>query len=99
MTRRSGLDDPQIAAIAWARYRRLMGMMALAGAGCVLAVLGILWLRGTPLPIPMIVATTVGIWCTFMLGTGLMALAFLSSGTGHDEAIEDRVGQEIDLDD
>jgi hypothetical protein len=54
---------------------------------------------GKPMPIHMVIATTLGVWCTFMLGTGLMALLFLSSGTGHDEMIEDRVSKEIDLDD
>ncbi|MDF0546449.1 hypothetical protein PX699_29245 [Sphingobium sp. H39-3-25] len=98
MKRMSGLDDPQIAATAWGRYRRMMTAMALGGIACVLLVLGILWWRGSPLPIHMIVATSIGVWCTFMLGTGLMALAFLSSGTGHDESIDDRVSREIDLD-
>ncbi|WP_336966077.1 hypothetical protein [Sphingobium aquiterrae] len=98
MTRMSGLDDPQIAATAWGRYRRLMAAMALGGIACVLAVLGMLWWHGSPLPLHMVIATSAGVWCTFMLGTGLMALAFLSSGTGHDESIDDRVSREIDID-
>ncbi|MGV3768923.1 MAG: hypothetical protein ACO1NM_02710 [Sphingobium phenoxybenzoativorans] len=98
MKRAEGLDDPQIAAIAWARFRRIMGWMALIGAGCVLAALGWLASRGSPMPIHMIIATTLGVWLTFMLGTGLMALVFLSSGTGHDEQVEDRLKGEIDID-
>jgi hypothetical protein len=62
-------------------------------------VLGWFKWMGKPMPIHMVIATTLGVWCTFMLGTGLMALLFLSSGTGHDEMIEDRVSKEIDLDD
>jgi hypothetical protein len=34
-----------------------------------------------------------------MLGTGLMALTFLSSGTGHDEQVMDRMKDEVPLDD
>lgn len=99
MKRAEGLDDPEIATVAWARFRRIMGWMALVGAGCVLAALGWLSTRGTPMPIHMIIATTLGVWLTFMLGTGLMALVFLSSGTGHDEQVEDRLKGMIDIDD
>lgn len=89
MSRKLALDDPVIAANAWGRFRRLMKWMAFWGAVCVAAVLGILYLLGTPMPLHMIVATSAGVWFTFMLGTALMSLAFLSSGTGHDEQIED----------
>ncbi|MBB6123934.1 hypothetical protein [Sphingobium subterraneum] len=92
------LDDPEIAATAWARFRGLMRWMALSGALCVLAVLGFLYWIGTPMPIHMIIATTAGVWCTFMLGTALMSLAFLSSGTGHDEQIDDRLKKEAGYD-
>jgi hypothetical protein len=51
------------------------------------------------MPLPMILATIGGVWCTFMLGTALMSLAFLSSGTGHDEQIEDRLKREAGYDD
>ena len=47
----------------------------------------------------MAIATILGVWLTFMLGTGLMALAFLSSGTGHDEQVMDRLKDEVPLDD
>jgi hypothetical protein len=99
MKRAQALDDPEIAQIAWARFRRIMAWMALVGVGCVLVALGWLASRGSPMPIHMIIATTLGIWLTFMLGTGLMALAFLSSGTGHDQQVEDRMKGMIDIDD
>lgn len=98
MARKTALDDPEIAAIAWKRFRRLMKWMALGGVACVLAVLGVLYWLDTPMPLPMIIATSAGVWCTFMLGTGLMSLLFLSSGTGHDEQIEDRLNQGDDPD-
>lgn len=99
MTKRLGLDDPEIATNAWARFRRIMLWMALGGALCVGAALALLrWWTG-PMPIHMIIATTLGVWLTFMLGTGLMALTFLSSGTGHDEQVIDRIKDEVPLDD
>lgn len=94
MSRKIALDDPQIAATAWGRFRSLMKWMAFWGTLCVALVLGFLYWSDTPMPIHMIIATTLGIWCTFMLGTALMSLAFLSSGTGHDEQIEDFLGKE-----
>jgi len=99
MKRPQALDDPEIAQSAWARFRRIMAWMAITGA-CVTG-LALLWLwwRGSPMPIHMVIATILGVWFTFMLGTGLMALAFLSSGTGHDEQVMDRLKGEIDLDD
>ncbi|MCH4152160.1 MAG: hypothetical protein LKF30_09475 [Sphingobium sp.] len=99
MARKNALDDPVIAATAWGRFRRLMGWMALLGALLVMAVLGYLYWLGVPMPIHLIIATTLGVWLTFMLGTALMSLAFLSSGTGHDEQIEDFLGNEAGYDD
>lgn len=99
MTRRQGLDDPQIARTAWSRFRRIMLWMALAGALCAGAALIFLGLWTGPMPIHMIIATILGVWLTFMLGTGLMALAFLSSGTGHDEQVIDRLKDEESIDD
>lgn len=96
MTRKRALDDPEIAATAWGRFRRLIGWMALAGACCVAAALLLLrWWTG-PMPIHMIIATALGVWLTFMLGTGLMALVFLSAGTGHDDEVIDRVKEDYD---
>ncbi|PZU59042.1 MAG: hypothetical protein DI547_07300 [Sphingobium sp.] len=97
MKRPKALDDPEIAAAAWGRFRRVMLAMAGLGALCVLAALGWLSTRDTPMPLHMVIATILGVWLTFMLGTGLMALVFLSSGTGHDEQVEDRMKGMIDI--
>ncbi|SER52008.1 hypothetical protein [Sphingobium sp. YR768] len=99
MTRKQALDDPQIAATAWGRFRRIMLWMALGGASCVGLALTYLYWRVGSLPIHMVIATVLGVWLTFMLGTGLMALAFLSNGTGHDEQVMDRLKDEVPLDD
>ncbi len=99
MREKQSLDDPQIAAVAWTRFRRIMRWMALGGAVCVGLALLALRLWAGPMPLHMILATILGVWLTFMLGTGLMALAFLSSGTGHDEQVIDPMKDEVSIDD
>ncbi|MFC4595392.1 MULTISPECIES: hypothetical protein [Sphingobium] len=93
------LDDPQIAATAWRRFRRIMLWMAAGGALCVGIALICLRLWAGPMPFHMILATVLGVWLTFMLGTALMALVFLSSGTGHDDQVIDPLKDEVSIDD
>jgi len=76
-----------------------MAWMAAGGALCVGIALGCLHLYAGPMPIHMILATVIGVWLTFMLGTALMALAFLSSGTGHDDQVIDPLKDEVSIDD
>lgn len=45
--------------------------------------------------IHMYIATALGVFFSVVLGAGLMGLVFLSSGTGHDEAVEDKLDQEL----
>lgn len=88
MTRsRQGLSDPATAAIAWARYSRMMRWMALAAALAV--VVALVWLRhsGGLVTIHMVIATIAGVSCTVLLAAGLMLAAFMSSGSGHDEDV------------
>ena len=99
MRDRQGLDDPQIAATAWSRFRRIMKWMALGGALCVGLALLALRIWAGPMPLHMILATAIGVWLTFMLATGLMALMFLSSGTGHDDQVIDPLKDEVPIDD
>ena len=54
------LDDPEYAAFAWARYRRLMRWMALVAAGLVVLSLSLLWWRNDGLSIHFIIATAGG---------------------------------------
>ena len=98
MVKRSPLDSNDISRIAWARYRRLMKGMALVS---LLAVVGALsWLRytmGGALTLHMMIATAAGVGLSVLLGAALMGLVFLSSGSGHDEAIEDPFEDDPDL--
>jgi cytochrome c biogenesis factor len=68
--------------------RRFVRIFRLCAAlSVVIAILAaILVSRGDPtLHIHMLIATALGVGLTVLLGTSLMALAFLSSSTGHDE--------------
>ena len=86
---RPGLDDPSYAAFAWARFRRIMGWMALAS---LVVTGGGLWLLDQmigPMPLQMAIATGLGVFFTVLLAALLMGLVFLSAGSGHDETIAD----------
>jgi hypothetical protein len=74
------------AALAWSRYRRFMGWMALLALA--VALLAVAWLASgdEPLRLHMVVATMLGVGFTMLVGTGLMGLVFLSNRTGHDDA-------------
>lgn len=98
MVKRSPLDDDGASKIAWARYRRLMRGMAIVSLLAVVGALGYLrWSMGDALTIHMIIATAAGVGLSVMLGAALMGLVFLSSGSGHDEAIDDPFKDDPDL--
>lgn len=87
MIPRSPLDDPQNAAHAWARFRRLMRWSAMAAVVLAAVVVAGLYVWLGPVSINIFIATALGILFVVLLTAMLMGLMFLSSGTGHDEAI------------
>jgi hypothetical protein len=98
MVKPSPLDDRTTSEIAWARYRRLMRGMALVSLVAVIVALA--WLRytlGDQFSIHMVIATAAGVGLSVMLGAALMGLVFLSSGSGHDESIEDPFENDPDM--
>lgn len=98
MVKRSPLDDRTTSQIAWARYRRLMRAMALVSLAAVAgALLYMRWSLGDALTIHMIIATAAGVGLSVLLGAALMGLVFLSSGSGHDEAVEDPFKDDPDI--
>lgn len=98
MVKRSPLDNRDTAEVAWTRYRKLMRGMALVSIGAVILALGWLHLSmGEALTLHMMIATAAGVGLSVMLGAALMGLVFLSSGSGHDEAIEDPFEDDPDL--
>jgi len=84
----SGLDDPDYAAFAWGRYRRLLGWMGLATALIVAIAVWLLDIWYGPLSWIAILAAAGGFGATIMMAAALMGLVFLSSGSGHDEDVD-----------
>ena len=86
----SPLDDPDYARFAWARFRRLLTWTGIVGlVASALAV----WLVGRAygtLGWVATLATIGGVTGSMLMAGALMGLAFLSSGTGHDEAVDAR---------
>ena len=87
MVSKSPLDDPESAAFAWARYRRIMRFMFLLTLGLVLIAMAMLW-KFENVSVHFYIATALGIGFTMLLASALMGLMFLSSGTGHDDAVD-----------
>ncbi|MCY1670300.1 hypothetical protein OVA07_04665 [Novosphingobium sp. SL115] len=94
MAGKSPLDDPENAAFAWSRYRRLMKWMAGLTVLVVAVICAGLYALIGFISIHFYIATVLGVGLTIMLTAALMGLVFLSSGTGHDESIEDRLEDE-----
>jgi hypothetical protein len=99
MDAQQGLDDPEYAAFAWGRYRRVLWWMTLVALATAMLSVLILWHWLGWLNFTLAFATALGVFGTMVLGAALMGLMFLSSGTGHDEQVEDRISSEIDIGD
>ncbi len=94
MDRPSPLEDPRNAAYAWRRYRRLMWWMTGAATVAVIVAILFLYARNGPGSIHLYIAAAAGVFVSVLLGAALMGLVFLSAGSGHDDAITDRLGDE-----
>jgi hypothetical protein len=91
----SALDDPDYAAFAWARYKKLMLWMVLASCAATLLGLGGLYLIIGTIPLHMMIATGLGVFVSVLLAAALMGLVFLSAGSGHDDAIGESADEEV----
>lgn len=96
MTAPSRLDDPEYAKFAWARYWRLMRWMATFTISVTVIVLGIFYMQYGMISIHFYIAVSVAIIFATLLMAALMGLVFMSSGSGHDECIEDPFEGEAD---
>lgn len=69
-------------------FKRMMLVIFAVG---VIMVCAVLWWMSTQgdLSLHMVIATIVGVFVSVMLGTGLMALAFFSDKSGHDDDVTD----------
>lgn len=92
----SPLDNPDYARLAWRRYWRLMRWMALFTLLVTAAVLISFWVKYGWVSVHFYIATAGAIAASILLTAALMGLVFLSSGTGHDESIDDPFKDEAD---
>jgi hypothetical protein len=90
----SPLDDPDKAAFAWARYRRLMRWMVCFTLAIIAVAMTFLYRSNGFVSIHFYIATALGIGFAMLLMSALMGLVFLSAGTGHDDAIIDPLEDE-----
>lgn len=91
MARKSPLDNPENAAHAWARYRQIMKLLMAVTIATVTVALGLLYAFNGMVSVHYFIAVALGIAFTMLLSGGLMGLAFLSNGTGHDDAVDNRL--------
>ena len=88
MAHKSPLDDPENAAFAWARYRRLMRLMLGITVATVIIAIAILYNQVDEVSPHFFIATALGIGFSMLLMSALMGLVFLSNGTGHDASVD-----------
>jgi hypothetical protein len=94
--RPSPLDDPDYAEFAWGRYFRVMRWMGLVTLTVMAAAAYYLYEAVGLVSIHLYIAAMLGIGFTMMLMAALMGLVFLSSGTGHDEAVDNGLEQHVE---
>lgn len=87
----SPLDDPDTAAYAWSRYRRLMRFMLGITIGVVAIAMALIYKNVDGVSVHFYIAVALGIGFTMLLMSALMGLTFLSNGTGHDASVDNRL--------
>lgn len=95
---RHDLDDPEYAAFAWGRFRRILRWMALVALATAVIAELVLYRWLGELNFVTASATFLGVFVTMMVAAALMGLMFLSSGTRHDERVEDPLKGKVDID-
>jgi hypothetical protein len=92
------LDDPEYASLAWGRFRRILGWMTLLALTAAASGVLLLWWWIGEMRLAIALGAGFGIFFTIEIAAALMGLMFLSSGSGHDERVEDPLKGEIDID-
>ncbi len=67
------------------RFRKIMRLLALLSIVIAAIAVIIVARDDDTVHVHMLIATALGVGLTVLLGTGLMALSFLSSSSGHDD--------------
>ena len=87
----SQLDNPENAAHAWGRFRHIMRILAMVTLVSTLVLTAVLWVLFPGASIHFFIAVALGVAFTMGLTGTLMGLVFLSNGTEHDEAVDNRL--------
>jgi hypothetical protein len=90
MAHHSPLDDPKVAAHAWGRFRRQMRITGWVTLAVEIAVLSFIFIRYGMVSIHLFIGLGLAIALSAFLISALTGLVFLSSGTGHDDAVSDQ---------
>ena len=77
------LDNPDYARLAWGRYRRIFGIVAVVAVLSAIAAVVALYISLGEFQLHASTAMAIGIGLSVLLGGALMGLIFMSSGTGH----------------
>jgi len=88
------LDDPEIAAHAWKRFRRLMWIMLAITITVVTGAIVVLYRHNGMVSIHLFIAAALGIGFTMLLASALMGMMFLSNMSGHDRAVIEPLDEE-----
>jgi len=80
---------------AWSEFRRIMVWIAIIAVLMVAGALYYLHVTGD-LSVNMVIATTLGVFFSVLLGCGLFAAAFFSSKSGIDQDVTDATKGERD---
>jgi hypothetical protein len=80
---------------ALAEFKRILKWIALIAALMVAAALTYLYLFST-LDVNTVIATTLGVFFSVLLGCGLFAAAFFSAKSGYDQSVDDTTRSERD---
>ena len=78
---------------ALAEFKRILKWIALVAVLMVAAALIYLYLFST-LDVNTVIATTLGVFFSVLLGCGLFAAAFFSSKSGYDQSVDDTTRSE-----
>ena len=73
---------------AMAEFKRIIAIIAVIGVLMVAGALTYLYLT-SGLTTTMVIATTLGVFLSVLLGCGLFAAAFFSDKSGHDQNVTD----------
>jgi len=78
---------------ATSEFWRMMRWIVVIAVGAVLAAIAYLAATGE-LTANLVIATSIGVFLTVIVGSGLFAVSYLSSKGGHDEAVSDATRSE-----